>query len=195
MSIDLVDEIEIPCVIDLNWYYHSVYYNHDRYVSIMTEGIKCNKLLKGVSSGVYNGLYYISLSKITIPDNICFLYYSSIKPSFILSGIDPIKCVNIEEYEQYIDTKDPRRMGNYEGEYQYYYFIDHSHIEGIVYNLLEKEQTKTRHEEDPIVQLQCIDSLLDELGLDIPVYDYSRRKKDEAHIFNREKIKYYAKKP
>ena len=194
MEIDIVDKIEKKCEINLDWFYHSIYYNKTKYSSILTEGIKCNELLHRTGCGVYNGKYYISLSKITIPDNQCFRFYATLKPSFIIDGIEPIKCVNIAEYERYIDTKDPRRMGNYDGEYQYYYFIQHTYIIGIVYNLLEMQKRKTKFKRDPIIELIKINSLLEELNIDIPIYDYSRRDKVLVHEINKEKIKYYSKK-
>lgn len=194
MEIDIVDKIEKKCEINLDWFYHSTYYDKNKYSSILTEGIKCNELLHRPGCGVYNGKYYISLSKITIPDNQCFRFYATLKPSFIIDGIEPIKCVNIAEYERYIDTKDPRRMGNYDGEYQYYYFIQHTYIVGIVYNLLEMQKRITKFERDPIIELIKINSLLEELDIDIPIYDYSRRDKVLVHEINKEKIKYYSKK-
>ncbi len=194
MDIDIIEKIEKKCEINLEWFYHSIYYDKNKYASILTEGIKCNELLHKPGCGVYNGKYYISLSKITIPDNQCFRFYATLKPSFIINGIEPIKCVNIDEYERYIDTKDPRRMGNYDGEYQYYYFIQHTYIIGIVYNLLEMQKRITRFERDPMIELIKINLLLEELGIDIPIYDYSRRDKVLVHEINKEKIKYYSRK-
>lgn len=194
MDIDIIDKIEEKCEINLDWFYHSIRYDKTKYLSILTEGIKCNELLHKPGCGVYNGKYYISLSKITIPDNQCFRFYATSKPSFIINGIEPIKCVNIPEYEKYIDTKDPRRMGNYDGEYQYYYFIQNTYIIGIVYNLLEMQKRVTKFEDEPIIELIKINSLLEELDIDIPIYDYSRRDKVLVHEINKEKIKYYSKK-
>ena len=192
MEFNIIDEIEEKCEINLDWFYHSTYYDKSKYTSILTEGIKCNELLHNSGCRVYNGKYYISLSKITIPDNQCFRYYASLTPSFIINGIEPIKCVNIPEYEKYIDTKDPRRMGNYDGEYQYYYFIQNTYIIGIVYNLLNIQKTRTRFEKDPIIELIEISSLLEELNIDIPIYDYARRDNTVAHKINKEKLKYYS---
>lgn len=194
MNIDIVDKLEENCEISLDWFYHSTYYDKDKYSSILTEGIKCNELLHKPGCGVYNGKYYISLSKITIPNNQCNRIYATLKPSFIIDGIDPIKCVNIDEYEKYINTNDPRRMGNYDGEYQYYYFIQNTYIIGIVYNLLEMQKRLTRFGKNSIIELIKINSLLKELNIDIPIYDYSRRDRVWAHEINKEKINYYSKK-
>lgn len=193
MNINIIDEIEETSKINLNWFYHSTYYARSKYSSILTEGIKCNKLLKKPSSGRYNGKYYISLSKITIPDNICFLFYTTDKPSFIITNIEPIKCEGISEYEKYIDTKNIRHIGNYDGEYQYYYFIDKNYIKGIVYNLFDSFKYNT-FDFQKIKNLLDLIDLLEILNIDIPIYDYSRRNKTLVHEINKEKIKYYSKK-
>lgn len=194
MDINNINKIEEKCEINLDWFYHSISYDKDKYSNILTEGIKCNELLHKSGYGVYNGKYYISLSKITIPDNRCFSFYAKLNPSFIISGIKPIKCVNIAQYEKYIYTKDSRRMGNYDGEYQYYYFIKNSHIIGIVYNLLEMQKRMPRFDEEPIMTLIKINSLLEALNINIPIYDYSRRDKLLVHEINKEKIKKYSRK-
>lgn len=195
MDINIIDDIEEVSEINLDWFYHSIHYNKNKYSSILTEGIKCNELLEKPGWGVYNGKYYISLSKITIPDNPTFQYYASTtSPSFIINGIKPIKCksnnmINRLKYEKYINTKDSRRMGNKDGEYQYYYFIQSTYIIGIVYNLLKIQDTYPRLKESSVVELAEICLLLEELGIDIPIYDYSRRDKVLAHEINKEKIK------
>lgn len=188
---NFIDEIEENCEINLNWFYHSTYYEKNKYTSILTEGIKCRKLLNQPGAGRYNGKYYISLSKITIPDNKTFLFYTFDKPSFIIDNIDPIKCKNTTDYEKYIYTKDPRRMGNYYGEYQYYYLIKPEYIKGIVYNLFEYttgliHKTKLKDFLDLI-------NLLETLNINIPIYDYSRRNETLAHKIDKEKVKYYKK--
>ena len=75
-----------------------------------------------------------------------------------------------------------------------YYFIQHTYIIGIVYNLLEMQKRKTKFKRDQIIELIKINSLLEELDIDIPIYDYSRRDKVLVHEINKEKIKYYSKK-
>lgn len=201
MGINIIDDIEEVSEINLDWFYHSIPYNKNKYSSILTEGIKCNDLLDKPGCGVYNGKYYISLSKITIPDNLAFQYYVSttLAPSFIMNGIEPIKCksnniINRFKYEKYIDTKDSRRMGSKDGEYQYYYFIQSTYIIGIVYNLLKIQDTYPRLKKSSIVELAEIILLLEELDIDIPIYDYSRRDKVLVHEINKEKIKYYSRK-
>lgn len=187
MDINLIDKIEEEREIDLNWFYHSTEYDKLKYLSILTEGIKCNHLLQKPWSGRYNGKYYISLSKLTVPDNLCFLYYTSYRPSFIISDIDPIKCLDYPEYEEYIETKDPRRIGNYLGEYQYYYLIKNTYIKGIVYDLL------TLFDDYKVKKLLELINILEEHNIEIPIYDYSRRDKTLVHEINKEKFKYYSK--
>lgn len=196
VNIDIMQEIEEPCEINLDWFYHSTHYKKDDYKSILEEGIKCNHLLNRSWHGRYNGPYYISLSKVTIPDNNTFLYYaSSYDPSFVLEGIEPIECKRILDYERYILTKDPRRIGNFIGEYQYYYWIEKQYIKGILYDLeryLRYSPNKVARETKIDNLLELI-SLLEELDIDIPIYDYSRREETLAHKIDKEKIKYYQK--
>lgn len=175
------------------WYYHSKYYNGNKYKSILMEGIKCNHLLNISNGGIHNGFYYISLSKLTIPDNEIFLTYVMSRPSFIINGIKPIKCEDNDKYLDYVYTKDERRLGN-EGEYQYYYFIKNSFISGIVYNLY-KYFTKEINlfDKEKVKELLNIISILEEIDLDLPIYDYSRREKTLAHTVDKERLKYYSK--
>lgn len=49
----------------------------------------------------------------------------------------------------------------------------------------------TGFQEDPLIELIKINSLLEELDIDIPIYDYSRRDREFAHKINKEKIKKY----
>lgn len=90
MRANVIDKQEEECSINLNWFYHSTHYNRSKYTSILTEEIKCDHLLNNPWGGTYNGIYYISLSKITLPDNECFLSYTKNRPSLIISGVDPI---------------------------------------------------------------------------------------------------------
>lgn len=46
MESNIMDKFEEQCFINLDWFYHSTHYNKSKYTSILTEGIKCNKLLK-----------------------------------------------------------------------------------------------------------------------------------------------------
>lgn len=190
--LDIIDKVEQECEISLDWFYHSPsYYDRDIGKSILTEGIKCNELLKNGKKGRHNGLYYISLSKITIPDNACFYVYNNVPPSFIINGIEPIKCENNDEYLKYIDTKAPRRIGSYEDEYQYYYFIKNTYINGILFDLLNT--CKMKREEVQLKKILDLISLLEELDMDLPIYDYSRREKTLAHTIDKERLKYYSK--
>lgn len=194
MDISIIDKIEEKREINLDWFYHSTYYDKLKYASILTEGIKCNELLHKSGVGRYNGKYYVSLSKITIPDNLCYLYYSTDTPSLIINGIEPIKCEDIDEYHEYINTKDPRRIGNFIDEYQYCYLIQNTYIKGIVYNLLESFIKRyNRFDKQKIKNLLELIDLLEELDINIPIYDYSRRDKILVHEINKEKLKYYSK--
>lgn len=197
MGIDIIDKIyekidtiEEKCKINFDWYYHSIPYDKENITSILTEGIKCGELLNS-SGDVYNGPYYISLSKITIPDNESFNYYTTFRPSFIIGEIEPIKCVDNPLYYDYIKTKDPRRAG-LDGEYQYYYFIKSSYIKGIVYNLPKLIEDGYLGDRSLLNLLELI-NLLEELDIDIPIYDYSRRDKTLSHTIDTEKLKYYSK--
>lgn len=197
MNIDFVEKIEEKCEINLDWFYHSTHYKKEDYKNILEDGIKCNYLLNKTWSGKYNGPFYISLSKITFLDNITFLNYAcSNNPSFILEGIQPIKCERNVEYEKYINTRDRRRIGNFEGEYQYYYWIKRNYIKGILFNLYQYVHNFQNAKHKQIIYTEKIldlISLLEELDMDIPIYDYSRRDKVLVHKIDKEKLKYYSR--
>lgn len=190
MTLNDIGKIEEKFEINLDWYYHSTPYDKKDITSILTEGIKCGELLNS-SGDSYNGPYYISLSKITIPDNECFVYYTSCRMSFIIEELEPIKCFNSPLYYDYIMTKDQRRAGLKE-EYQYYYFIKNTRIKGIVYNIFRLMQDSYRGHQSLLNLIELI-SLLQELDIDIPIYDYSRREKTLVHKINKEKLRYYQK--
>lgn len=190
---EFIDKIEKECEINLDWFYHSKYYDKEKYKSIFTEGIKCSELLDNSNGGIFNGLYYISLSKITIPDNECFMTYVMSRPSFIVNGISPIKCEDKDEYLDYVYTKDKKRLG-LEDEYQYYYFIKNTYINGIVYNLYNHFIKEINlFDREKVKELLDLISLLEKLGMDLPIYDYSRREKTLAHTIDKERLKYYSK--
>lgn len=194
MDSSTIEKFEEKCSINLEWFYHATHYHKLKYTSILTEGIKSNQLLGNLWGGTYNGFHYISLSKITIPDNDCFLSYSGNRPSLIIEGIEPIKCEDVEEYDDYIYTEDPRRTG-LEGEYQYYYFIKNIYIKGIVYNVYEHYiKRENRFDKTKMKELMELIHLLDQLKIAIPIYDYSRRDKTVAHIIDKDKLKFYCKK-
>lgn len=190
MNTNSIDKIEEKCEINLDWFYHSTPYDKENITSILTEGIKCGILLNSTGDAC-NGPYYISLSKITIPDNECFDYYTACRPSFIIGEIEPIKCVNNPLYYDYINTKDQRRTGLKE-EYQYYYFIKNIYIKGIVYNIYILIEDSYRGHQTLLNLVELI-YMLDELDIDIPIYDYSRREKTFAHKIDKDKLKYYQK--
>lgn len=190
MNARCIDKIEEQCEININWFYHSTPYDKENITSILTEGIKCGILLNSDGDS-YNGPYYISLSTLTIPDNESFEYYTPFRTSFILEGIEPIKCVNNPVYYEYSKTKDPRRAG-LQGEYQYYYFIKNIYIKGIVFNINLLLENSCHGDQELSKLVELID-LLEELDKDIPIYDYSRREKTLAHKIDKEKLKYYQK--
>ena len=112
-----------------------------------------------------------------------------------MEGVKAIKCERNESYLKYIKTKDKRRIGNFEGEYQYYFWIKKQYIKGLVYNLYNYcmydlySNNRKRYME---ILLELI-HLLTELNMDVPIYDYSRRDKILVHEINKEKLKYYSK--
>lgn len=110
-----------------------------------------------------------------------------------MEGIKPIKCERNESYLKYIDTEDKRRIGNFEGEYQYYFWIKKQYIKGLVYNLYNYITYKlySTNRKIYIEKLLELINLLAELNIDIPIYDYSRRDKILVHEINKEKLKYY----
>lgn len=204
MNINFLGNIEEKCEINLDWFYHFSKYNLRVYKNILEEGIKCAHLLNSNHCGKYNGPFYISLTKVSIPDNDIFLRYMSyyyLYHSFIIEGINPIRCENVsthKEYLQYTKTEDKRRISGYSfGEYQYHYLIKNSFIKGIQYDLY-KCIINCQYSEIAIIHhienvLKLI-TLLEELDIDIPIYDYSRRDKIFAHKINKEKLKNYSKK-
>lgn len=119
--------------------------------------------------------------------------YSTDRPSLVISGINPIKCEDNDEYDYYIYTKDPRRTGH-DNEYQQYYFIKNIYIHGIVYNLYKYFiQRENKLDKKKIKDLLELIGLLEEFNIEIPIYDYSRRDKLLVHEINKEKLKYYSK--
>lgn len=193
---EFINNVENECKINLRYFYHSTRYDEGVFTSILTDGIKCKHLLGEPWDGAsFNGKYYISLSKITNPNNLCSMCYIGYNPSFIVDGIEPIKCENNSDYLQYIATKDPRRIGSFDDEYQYLEYIKNSYIKGIVYNLhngLIEEDNKI----DIMYAKKLIEliKLLEKLQIELPIYDYSRRNVDQAHEIDKEKTKYYSKK-
>lgn len=87
-------------------------------------------------------------------------------------------------------------MGNFDGEYQHYYLIEKGYIKGILFNLYRYILNSKENRYRKIINVKNlleIISLLEELNLDLPIYDYSRRERTLAHTIDKERLKYYAK--
>lgn len=140
------DELD-SCIINKcerneNWYYHGFELNVGigicDFQNMLSEGIEC-QFLRGVrESGHRNGLFYVSLSKIAdCPQyNSSYLCITSKLPSFIISGIKPIKTkvagISIFDYSLL-----PFRTSSYDDEYHAFLKVKPDNIIGLQLSLQE----------------------------------------------------------
>lgn len=198
ISMNLISEIEsieIPSVRNLNWYYHSFYCTEENFKDFITNGIKCRKLLSLESSG-NNGNYYISLLKDLGIDeeDYGFNSFMNNSTSFIIDGINPVKCSTVmwPLYHLFSRTRLPLRGSGWKDEYQEYLKIDPLKFVGLqcpLYNWINVALDE-RFISDFSIDLKNLKNIiltLNEYGMNLPIYDYSRRVGENVHILDQSK--------
>lgn len=182
----LINLIEIPAYRSMDWYYHAFKNNEEVFIDIMTEGLKCRKLLNQTErkNTGHNGLYFISLGKNI--DNQFGSYYVNLmdKPSLIIDGISPIKCKGYYLYSIFHNTKIKLRSGH-KDEYQAFQKINPENIVGLqcsVYKWLLDDYYDIYR--DYLTKLKKYIFIMRYLNIDLPIYDYSRRDGMLVHEIN-----------
>ena len=196
----LIEKVETPAIRNLEWYYHSLIkighsetlsMNDESLISILKEGIKCNKLLKRSGKGGSNGRYYISLSKnvaLHDRDNRETAFYKFLKNyiSIIIDDINLIRCGKYSRLKGLLNnTKYTGRTSSYYDEYHEFWEIKPEKIIGLVYPLyirLENNELYKKYLEE----LRNIILTIREINIDIPIYDYSRLEEETIHLINTE---------
>lgn len=120
MSIlEQIEAIETPSIRSMDWYYHGILSAKADITDILTEGIKCAKLI-GKSGYGNNGRHYISLSKDigALPKDSAFHGYRRCAANIILDNIHPTKCVNAPFFEWLSPTRFPIRCSSVKDEFQ-----------------------------------------------------------------------------
>ncbi|HAB66890.1 MAG TPA: hypothetical protein DCE23_05940 [Firmicutes bacterium] len=190
---ELIKSIESVTVRDMNWYYHA-YQGVDstyRLKRMLLEGIKCRLLLydKRDLYGPYsytfakNGFHYISLSKDidALPEKSSFLHYLN-EINFIIDHIFAFKCSTKKEYERFRFTALPLRSSGYHDEYQVYRHISPKHFVGLQCSLLNWYYNGYTFR---FADFKKLLTIMNEEGIDLPIYDYSRVIGDNVHVVDK----------
>lgn len=168
----LIDFIESPSVIDLAWYYHAFWYKPNNFSDMVTQGIKCNKILgKKDCYASHNGKYYISLSRIvqSSKDNSAFQNYFE-WPSFIIDDIKATKCIQISEPIFLGNSIFPIRFSSNFDEYQAYKIITPDKYVGLRCSIMLWYQNgQKKHLEN----LREMILFLKSQRISLPIYDYT----------------------
>ncbi|MCI8330463.1 MAG: hypothetical protein HFE04_00005, partial [Bacilli bacterium] len=177
----LIEKVETPAIRNLEWYYHSLIkighsetlsMNDESLISILKEGIKCNKLLKRSGKYCNNGKYYISLTKDIEKYNKVFLIFIEKYLSFIIHDINPIKCGKYSTLKNLLrNTKYRGRTSPYFNEYQEFREIKPEKIIGLSYPLYKKLENNELYKKY-LEELRNIILTIREINIDIPIYDY-----------------------
>lgn len=131
--IEEIKSIETPITRDFNWYYHGIPEDKDVIKNILSEGIKCRKLLgqKGAGS---NGKHFISLSKdIGVDEDMsAFHGFRRCTMNIIIDNIKTRRCINYFFFLHYLaNTRFPVRFSGFHDEFQAYKIIEPDKFVGI----------------------------------------------------------------
>lgn len=181
----IIKSIESTSQANLDWFYHAFFYKKDNFQSMITQGIKCNKLLgKKDCSGTYNGKYFISLSKIIISSKENSSFQNFLEwPGFIVNGIKATKCIQVSSPTILGNTIFPIRFSSNFDEYQSYQIVEPDRIIGLRCCLLNwyRKGLKTYLE-----NIREMIFIMLEQGVELPIYDYSRFDGESAHVVNQD---------
>lgn len=193
--IDVLKAIELPATKNPIWYYHSFYFEKNRFEDMITDGIKCRKLL-GLKASGNNGHHYISLVKDlgVNGQEYGFDDFMESSTSFIISGINPVRCSTImfPFFHLLANTSISLRSSGWKDEFQEYLKICPDKYVGIqcpLYNWIntaldERYIIDITHD---LKNLKSIIEILREYEIVLPIYDYSRRDGESVHLINQDK--------
>lgn len=198
MLLDQLHNIEQK-VINKNsdWYYHGFDYKRSDFMDMLVCGLKCRKQL-GIKACGNNGMYYISLSK-DIPDKLnsdsAYMYMKFTPPMFILDNIKVYKCTKGYERIPFINTKVALRYSTWDDEYQAYSKISPDHFVGIECPIECWIDNIKYHKNIALLKdLRNMIITMNELGIDMPIYDSSYELSGQLYEIDKEKYLYLAKK-
>lgn len=182
----IIKDIEDKSInISDSWFYHASYFDEDIYKSILTSGIK-SRIVRGDygRNCCWNGMFYISVMKAVkyaIKDNAWNSFYP-VYPMFVLKDIPVIPCKYLKIgdkmflfYDSIEDTFLPFRGSGYIDEYQVFKKIKPEKIIALQF-AIEKATTQIEAKTSYLRKLFKIVKLLDELGKDMLIFDYSTGK-------------------
>lgn len=192
---ELFEYLEISARRELDWYYHSFYFEQERFEDMITDGIKCRKLL-GLDATGNNGHHYISLVKDLGIDDQDYGFDSFMKSStsFIISGINPVRCSTamFPLFHLFAKTSISLRGSGWKDEFQEYLKICPDKYVGIqcpLYNWV-KDFMNERYICDisrDLINLKNIITILREYGRELPIYDYSRKDGENVHLIDQDR--------
>ncbi len=197
MLLNQIDDIEQK-IINKNpeWYYHGIVYKRSDFIDMLVCGLKCAKLL-GLKNGGYNGKYYISLSK-DIPNkqNVesAYMYLKWSSYMFIIDNIKTYKCTHSYFRELFKQTKVPLRCSTWDDEYQAYSIITPDHFVGMECPL--KDWINNIHYVKNLELLKNLRNIMinmNELRIDLPIYDSSDELAGRLYEIDKEKYLHLSK--
>lgn len=186
--IEKIESIETPSTRNLMWYYHAIHENIEDVKNILSEGIKCRKLLGQKGEGS-NGKYYISLSKdIGVQENIsAFHGFRRCVMNVIIDNIKTYKCLDYLPILHLLDYSIlPIRFSGFPDEFQIYKIIKPDKFVGIQCPLYYwtkgyEENGNYKYFLDAFKNLIIIMKLINS---NLPLYDYSRLQNTYVHQIN-----------
>lgn len=185
MGVFHIDEIRhierIKVVKNPEWYYHGFDYKENDFIDMITSGIKCPFLIHKEGIG-YNGRFFISLSKdINAQEMSAFHDFLGTNPMLIIEKIKPLKCYPLKSNPIPFFT----RESDWNDEYQAFFVIPAKKIVGIQSTI---EKWAMRDKIDYLKEVRKIITTLNDIGLDLPIYDYSHY--EEGTIYEVDKQGY-----
>ncbi len=194
--LQIVEDIEDKKIeVDSKWFYYAHEFDENEYKNILSKGIKADYKKKDIF--YHNeGKYYINVSRNYSEYSFCdsaYLQNINYSPLIIIDKNIKVHKANETNLLNLIltNTKIPYRSSFYKDEFQVYKQIDRSSIIGIeflVKSIIERriESKRVIYEKsmtDILMDLKNIVLLLEELNINLPIYDYT-----ENREINKDKV-------
>lgn len=182
----ILNYIEDEQVIMDDFYYHAFSYNHEKFINMITEGIKSPILLK-TKAGGNNGYFYVSLTKNENCKNSIYKKLDHM-PMFIINNkIKTVKAKNFSlssSYPMWVKNSPlPFRDCEYDDEYQKFLKVNPKDILGIIYDISNCDNPYLHDIKNKLFILNEMIKDLKSENINLPIINASSNKK-----INQEKV-------
>lgn len=183
--------LEKEAIRNPKWFYYGLNSNNDNIEDILRYGLKSNILLDKVNEENYR--YYIVLTQYVNDYNVSIPYiynwWLKSRPMLIMHHVNAIKCSE-KDYSFFEETIIPLRNSFFQNTHEAFLKVPKSKIVGIELYLCGwlncyREQILSYYGYANEI-INCMKNL----GMDYPIYDFSREKEGVVHSLDIEQAQY-----